>query len=98
MELIYGIHAVGSVDSGKADIIDIVTAFERTFHIDLGDVYHTFIAMRKEASTISNLIIICPYTFVKPSSDIIFSDTSLSNSFLSGVSMSISSLNNVLQV
>ncbi|WP_206539112.1 hypothetical protein, partial [Ligilactobacillus ruminis] len=60
--------------------------------------YFTFIAMRKEASTISNLIIICPYTFVKPSSDIIFSDTSLSNSFLSGVSMSISSLNNVLQV
>lgn len=46
VELIYGIHASGSVDNGKADIIDIVTAFERTFHIDLGDVYHTFIAMR----------------------------------------------------
>lgn len=46
VEMIYGIHAAGSVDNGKADIIDIVTAFERTFHIELGDVYHIFIAMR----------------------------------------------------
>ena len=51
VELIYGIHAVGSVDNGKADIIDIVTAFERTFHIDLGDVYHTFIAMRNRKNS-----------------------------------------------
>lgn len=51
VELIYGIYAVGSVDNGKADIIDIVTAFERTFHIDLGDVYHTFIAMRNRKNS-----------------------------------------------
>ena len=51
VELIYGIHAAGSVDNGKADIIDIVTAFERTFHIDLGDVYHTFIAMRNRKNS-----------------------------------------------
>ena len=51
VELIYGIHAVGSVDNGKVDIIDIVTAFERTFHIDLGDVYHTFIAMRNRKNS-----------------------------------------------
>ena len=51
VELIYGIHAVGSVDNGKADIIDIVTAFERTFHIDLGDVYHTFISMRNRKNS-----------------------------------------------
>lgn len=51
VELIYGIYAAGSVDNGKADIIDIVTAFERTFHIDLGDVYHTFIAMRNRKNS-----------------------------------------------
>lgn len=51
VELIYGIYAVGSVDNGKADIIDIVTAFERTFHIDLGDVYHIFIAMRNRKNS-----------------------------------------------
>lgn len=51
VELIYGICASGSVDNGKADIIDIVTAFERTFHIDLGDVYHTFIAMRNRKNS-----------------------------------------------
>lgn len=51
VELIYGIYASGSVDNGKADIIDIVTAFERTFHIDLGDVYHTFIAMRNRKNS-----------------------------------------------
>lgn len=46
VEMIYGIHAAGSVDNGKADIIDIVAVFERAFHIDLGDVYHIFIAIR----------------------------------------------------
>ena len=51
VELIYGIYAVGSVDNGKTDLIDIVTAFERTFHIDLGDVYHTFIAMRNRKNS-----------------------------------------------
>ena len=51
VELIYGIYAVGSMDNGKADIIDIVTAFERMFHIDLGDVYHTFIAMRNRKNS-----------------------------------------------
>lgn len=51
VELIYGIYAAGSVDNGKADIIDIVTAFERTFHIDLGDVYHIFIAMRNRKNS-----------------------------------------------
>lgn len=51
VELIYGIYAAGSVDNGKADIIDIVTAFERMFHIDLGDVYHIFIAMRNRKNS-----------------------------------------------
>lgn len=51
VELIYGIYAAGSMDNGKADIIDIVTAFERTFHIDLGDVYHIFIAMRNRKNS-----------------------------------------------
>ena len=46
VELIYGIWAMGSVDNGKASIVDIAALFEQILHIDLGDVYHTFIAMR----------------------------------------------------
>lgn len=46
VELIYGIWAMGSVDNGKASIVDIAALFEQMLHIDLGDVYHTFIAMR----------------------------------------------------
>lgn len=51
VEVIYAIYAVGSVDNGKADIIDLVTAFERTFHINLGDVYHIFITMRNRKNS-----------------------------------------------
>lgn len=51
VELIYGIYVTGSVDNGKADIIDLVTVFERLFHIHLGDVYHMFIAMRNRKNS-----------------------------------------------
>ena len=46
LRLTYGIWAMGSVDNGKASIVDIAALFEQMLHIDLGDVYHTFIAMR----------------------------------------------------
>lgn len=51
VELIYGIWAMGSVDSGKASIVELVMLFEQIFHIDLGDVYHTFISMRNRKNS-----------------------------------------------
>lgn len=51
VELIYGIYSVGSVDNGKVEIAELVKLFETTFHIDLGDVYHTFIAMRNRKNS-----------------------------------------------
>lgn len=45
-ELIYALHATGSVNEGKCDLSEIVLTFERIFHIQLPQVYNTFLAIR----------------------------------------------------
>lgn len=42
IQLVYGIHAAGSVDNGNAEIGELAVLFEKTFHVDLGNVYHAF--------------------------------------------------------
>lgn len=51
VELIYAIHAAGSIDNGKIDIIELANLFEIVFHIDLGDVYRIFIHMRERKNS-----------------------------------------------
>lgn len=51
VELIYAIHAAGSVDNGQIDIIELANLFEIVFHIDLGDVYRLFINMRERKNS-----------------------------------------------
>src|SRR5690606_26152242 len=46
IELIYALHSQGVFDNGNADIKVIAKAFERTFNLDLGDFYHTFMELR----------------------------------------------------
>lgn len=46
IELGYGIHAKGSINHGKADIKQIMTALEIAFNTDLGNYYRTFQNLR----------------------------------------------------
>jgi hypothetical protein len=45
-ELIYALHSQGVFNNGNVDIKPIVTVFERTFNVDLGDFYHTFLELK----------------------------------------------------
>ncbi len=45
-ELIYALHSQGIFNNGNVDIKPIVTVFERTFNVDLGDFYHTFMELK----------------------------------------------------
>lgn len=45
-ELIYALYTQGVFDNGNADIKVITKTFERTFNIDLGDFYHTFLELK----------------------------------------------------
>lgn len=46
IELIYALHAQGTIDNGKADIKDIAETFEYMFGIELGDYYRTYLEIR----------------------------------------------------
>ncbi len=46
IELIYAIHSTGAVNRGATDIKVLAEAFEQAFHIDLGDIYRTYIEIR----------------------------------------------------
>lgn len=46
IELIYALHSQGVFDNGNADIKVIAKTFERTFNLDLGDFYHTFMELK----------------------------------------------------
>lgn len=46
VELIYALYSSGAINSGTADIKDVAIAFQKTFNIDLGDYYHSFVEMR----------------------------------------------------
>lgn len=53
-ELGYAIHSAGVFNNGNADIREIMSLFEITFGIDLGDYYRTYIAIksRKKERTV----------------------------------------------
>nr|WP_118197020.1 RteC domain-containing protein [Pedobacter indicus] len=46
IELLYALHTLSAFNNGAADIKIIATYFEKTFNIDLGDFYHTFLELR----------------------------------------------------
>jgi hypothetical protein len=46
IELIYAIHARGSINYGKGDIKQIVTLFEAALNVQVGNFYRTFQSMR----------------------------------------------------
>lgn len=46
IELVYALHSQGAFDNGNSDIKVIAKTFERTFDIDLGDFYHTFMELK----------------------------------------------------
>lgn len=46
IELIYALYSQGVFDNGNADIKVIAKTFERTFNLDLGDFYHTFMELK----------------------------------------------------
>lgn len=45
-ELVYGIYLARSVNAGNTDIKVLASLFSKTFNIDLGDIYHTFLEIR----------------------------------------------------
>jgi hypothetical protein len=46
IELIYSLHAAGSINNGNTDIKKLATFFESAFNIELGDYYRTYLDMR----------------------------------------------------
>ncbi|PWS32653.1 RteC domain-containing protein [Pedobacter paludis] len=51
VELAYGIYFMNSVDFGKADITDIISALEDAFNVHLGVVYRRFVEISRRKST-----------------------------------------------
>ena len=51
IELIYGLNAQGVLNNGNADIVAIVRFFERSFNVDLGDFYHTYMELKSRKIT-----------------------------------------------
>lgn len=47
VELIYSIHSAGSINNGKANINDIVKAFEGVFSVKLGKFYRAYLDLKK---------------------------------------------------
>ncbi|MGV8963389.1 MAG: RteC domain-containing protein [Candidatus Saccharimonadaceae bacterium] len=45
-ELIYALYSLGVFENGNVDIKLISKTFEKTFNIDLGDFYHTFMELK----------------------------------------------------
>jgi len=46
IELIYALHAYRAYDNGTVDIKVITKIFEKSFNIDLGDFYHTYLEIK----------------------------------------------------
>src|SRR5690554_2949287 len=46
IELIYALHAVGSINNGEVEIKEIATTLQALFNIQLGDYYRTYIEIR----------------------------------------------------
>ncbi|HZK98144.1 MAG TPA: RteC domain-containing protein [Prolixibacteraceae bacterium] len=60
IELIYAIYSTGAVNHGVTDIKVLKEVFEKIFHIELGDLYHSFaeMRMRKKDRTIGKTSLI----------------------------------------
>jgi len=56
IELIYGLHALGVFENGKAEIKDIAKYFESIFNIELGDYYRTYLELRSRKITKTKFI------------------------------------------
>lgn len=56
IELIYALHASGSIGNGKMEIRKIVSLFQGVFNIQLGDVHHAFHRMKFRSSDKSSFI------------------------------------------
>jgi hypothetical protein len=46
VELIYALYASRSLNNGKVDIADIATFFEKSFQLEIGDVYRKYIEIK----------------------------------------------------
>src|SRR3546814_22044 len=46
IELVYALHARGSINNGKGDVKMIMNAFEQAFNVEVGNFYRTFQGMR----------------------------------------------------
>ncbi len=51
IELIYALQSSGRINSGNADIKEMAILFEKIFHLDLGNYYHTFTEIRARKSS-----------------------------------------------
>ncbi len=55
-ELIYALHSQGVFNNGTVNIKSIVTVFERTFNLGLGDFYHTFLELKSRKINRTNFL------------------------------------------
>lgn len=46
VELIYALQSSGAINKGTADIKEVALVFQKTFNIDLGDYYRTYLEIR----------------------------------------------------
>lgn len=46
IELIYGLHATGTINNGQTDIKELASMFQHVLNIDLGEYYRTYIEIR----------------------------------------------------
>lgn len=46
IELIYALHSFGAINKGAFEIKELAGLFEKIFHIELGDLYRTYIEIR----------------------------------------------------
>lgn len=48
VQLIYALHVVGCINNGRTEIKELAGLFSIIFNIDLGDFYHSFIALKNK--------------------------------------------------
>ena len=48
VQLIYALHVVGCINNGRTEIKELAALFSTVFNVDLGDFYHSFIALKNK--------------------------------------------------
>lgn len=56
VETVYGLHASGVINHGKADIKEVAEVFEFAFNIDLGDFYRAFSEIKSRKNVIPKFL------------------------------------------